>query len=478
MSDHLDGPGKEYSDDEIMSPAFRLEKSIEGQNECRHLYMQIFERPEYKSKIWHSLSPDEWPLLASIFFDRIVMYPVYTNPCTQRYLKPKHGRFKTLVYQDDANDPLPETEEEARYEIDRRQAWRLFRDDCRYGLGLDEKLDPLWRSLSSLPKVDTIVVRKKGAAQISDNAVFVSERELNEFRLSFGRITRKGRELIKSSKSAIMRNDLLANLDPEKFPRIVRNDRDDVLLRVHANRRANTSDRAERKRSVKVVLEELGKLESEAPRDLMMLHAEIERVTLSKMIEKYESMLTKTALNETHWQNFFEQNVFILTMIFARPVRLLLTQFHAKGSSLDGTGAQIGDFLFAEHGQALALVEIKKPTSQLMLSSSYRNSEVYGPAAELSGAVTQVLYQQSVMQSHWLVHQTRPELKDSRPDAIRCVVISGTAPKEEAQRRSFEVFRNAYKNVEVVTFDELLAKLKLLLELLTPVKDDPEKIPF
>jgi hypothetical protein len=92
----------------------------------------------------------------------------------------------------------------------------------------------------------------------------------------------------------------------------------------------------------------------------------------------------------------------------------------------------------------------------------------YGPSAELSGAITQALYQQSALHSNWLFHQTQLELWDLRPDATKCVVIAGMTPMEEAQRRSFEIFRNACKNVEVVTFDELLGKLKILLHNLAP----------
>lgn len=41
--------------------------------------------------------------------------------------------------------------------------------------------------------------------------------------------------------------------------------------------------------------------------------------------------------------------------------------------------------------------------------------------------------------------------------------------------RCFEVFRNACKDVEVITFDELLAKLEYLQQHLQPV---PEEVPF
>lgn len=110
----------------------------------------------------------------------------------------------------------------------------------------------------------------------------------------------------------------------------------------------------------------------------------------------------------------------------------------------------------------MAIVEIKKPSSPLMQSSAYRNNKVFGPHAELSGAVTQVLYQQTSLRSHWLLHQS--SLPGSQPDTIKCIVICGTTPIEPEPRRCFNIFRHACKDVEVVTFDELLDKLKLLLQ--------------
>ena len=46
------------------------------------------------------------------------------------------------------------------------------------------------------------------------------------------------------------------------------------------------------------------------------------------------------------------------------------------------------------------------------------------------------------------------------PYSIQCIVIVGTAPTGKDERKSLELFRNAAKDVTVVTFDELLEKLK------------------
>ncbi|HGN1512279.1 Shedu anti-phage system protein SduA domain-containing protein [Pseudomonas nitroreducens] len=125
------------------------------------------------------------------------------------------------------------------------------------------------------------------------------------------------------------------------------------------------------------------------------------------------------------------------------------------------------NYAFREFGQPLAIVEIKKPSTPLMFSSTYRNEQVYGPHSHLSGAVTQVLYQQSALRNNWLYHQS--QFRESKPDVIKCFVIAGATPSGEEQRRCFHIFRHACKDVEVVTFDELLAKLKLLLEHLKPL---------
>lgn len=140
---------------------------------------------------------------------------------------------------------------------------------------------------------------------------------------------------------------------------------------------------------------------TEAPHELMMLHDEIERVTLAKMIEAFKAKLA-SKLTEAHWQTFFEQNKLVLSMASARPVELTHTQFHAKGSTLTGAGAQIGDFLFKEYGQALAIVEIKTPETALSGQGLSRAGCVW--AMELSGAVTRVLFQQSELRQRWMTH--------------------------------------------------------------------------
>jgi Domain of unknown function (DUF4263) len=471
---------RKFEDDEVMEPAFRLVSGASGDEAYRNLYLQTFEKSPDDFG-WRSCPTNRWHLLAAIFPDRIVMYPIHTNPHAQRYLSPRHGRFLTLIYEDSQEEePLPDNAEDATRQIEFRLPHLLFNDACRLGLGLNKDLAAFWQKLLSLQNVNTIAVSVQKPTQIINNVACVNRGDLDLLRRGFNRVQRRRREAINLSQARFVHDEVLTKLDPERFQRIERIGEPIRLVEVTglSARQSTREARSQRQSSVRTVRRQLETLASEMPRELLELHTEIERVTLAKMIEKYGDMLTKR-LDEKHWQRFFEDNIFILSMIFARAIRLLHTQFHAQGPRLDGSGAQIGDFLFAEQGQALAIVEIKKPATKLLLRTPYRNNEVFGPNAELSGAVTQVLHQQSALRSSWLNHRVDPMLKESLPDAIKCVVIAGTMPTDVAQRRSFEIFRNACKDVEVVTFDELLGKLKLLQQHLNPpVIESSDPIPF
>ncbi|CRN00036.1 hypothetical protein [Pseudomonas sp. 34 E 7] len=453
-----------YDSEAILNPDFRLLSADEKGVACKDLYMQTFfslDEPD----VWYPDVGTKWPKIARIFSDRIVTFPIFTNPHAKRYLSRRHGRIKTITYEMDSYD-LPDAEDQALILID----WQMPRpvwNECAYGLGLAKELDPLWHGLVRLPDIESIVITQDSKLEIVEGTARIPRDCLDEMRRIFVRTDRKLRERIHIAKQWHVRNEILAKLSPERFPAYAQLTSTGELVeyRMVGNRPSPAAERHKREASIRTVRESAEQIARDSPRELINLHAEIERVTLATMIERFEKKLS-LSLPEAQWQTFFEENIFILSLLFARPVKLLHAQFHAQSSHLDGSGSQIGDFLFRELGQSLAIIEIKKPSSPLMQTKAYRNDKVYGPHAELSGAVTQVLFQKASLQNNWLYHQSN--LKNSLPDTISCIVIAGITPTEAEQRRCFDIFRHACKDVDVVTFDELLGKLKLLLHHLTP----------
>ena len=454
-----------YDAEAVQTPSFRIETGALDGAPCVDLFMETYFTFE-DDDAWYGNPETEWCLLARICPERIVTFPVFTNPHAQRYLSRRHGRIKTIIYELNAPSWWPDTVDAALLFIEQALGSKVWNSSF-YGLGLVKELDSVTKSLMKIPGIDTIVVTLADEVVVEGSAAKFPERYLLDMRRQFDRLKRKLQERLHLAKDWHVRGELLTKLAPKRFPAIVQVDSLGRLVeyRLAGTRPSPATEKRERQETVKAVKENARQIAEDSPQELLSLHAEIERVTLATMIERFEKKL-QMSLNEAHWQKFFEDNIFILSLLFARPVQLAHTQFHAQPSHVSGSGAQIGDFLFRELGQPLAIVEIKRPSTDLMLSSSYRNEQVYGPHSDLSGAITQVLYQQCSMRNNWLYHQG--QFSESKPDVIKCFVIAGTTPAGEEQRRCFDIFRNACKDVEVITFDELLAKLKLLLEHLKP----------
>lgn len=466
--------GKTFTTSQLIDDFYRMQVNCHLKLEVgfARLFIKTYQLLDEIEGTWQFAPEEKWFLLATISSEKIVMHPIHLYPLALRYLESKNGRFIALTYIDGRGHALPDNAEAAVAQIESRLDKNIF-DPVARGLGLSKELAPLWEAFFDLGEYTHLVIGNELQEYSKDNMVFIDIKDVNELRRTFNRITRKGRVYLRRTKLGVVHDEVLAKIDPERFQRTVPVSLPLVEVQREGVRQAAIRERAERYRSVKTVHEQLKQIVTEAPHELMRLHAEIERVTLAKMIETFKEKLA-SELNEKHWQAFFEQNKFILSMVFARPVELICTQFHAKASELDGTGALIGDFLFKEHGQTLAIIELKKPGTNLLHGSAYRGQNVFGPSSDLSGAITQVLFQQSELRKNWQSRSNgNKSLSSSGSDVIKCIVIVGRLPVDENKLRSFEIFRNAYKDVEIVTFDELLIKLEILEKQLAPVPDIP-----
>nr|WP_294332598.1 Shedu immune nuclease family protein [uncultured Sphingomonas sp.] len=169
---------------------------------------------------------------------------------------------------------------------------------------------------------------------------------------------------------------------------------------------------------------------------------------------------------EGAWQRLLELNPFLLSMLFGQPVVIIRPSASVGGQTIAGNGTKIADFLAANSiTHNAALVEIKRPNTPL-LGSEYRGG-VYPASRDLLGSVTQVLDQRLKLLTS--IAQTRytSKINDLDVSAVECVVVAGQTPVGEELVASFELFRSQLKDVRIVTFDELLEKLKILRELLT-----------
>jgi hypothetical protein len=185
--------------------------------------------------------------------------------------------------------------------------------------------------------------------------------------------------------------------------------------------------------------------------------------------------------SETDWEHFFEDN----TWIFGHGLdyRFLVTaqaQPNYGGANVEGTGGQRGDFLMNTEGDVhfAVLVEIKKPSTALLGKQQYRNG-AWQLDSELTGGVAQI----QANCDHWATEgsQTRRnrqwleerEISVVEPKGI--LLIGNTDTLDSADKiETFERYRRNLWNPEVLTYDELLARARFLVEQAAPEDLEPE----
>ena len=222
-------------------------------------------------------------------------------------------------------------------------------------------------------------------------------------------------------------------------------------------------------------VEAVSKLEALTPDNLNQLNTLIGISTLKKVLAIWDE--NRENDDEEFWQQVLTDNAVLFAQVFSFPVVVVQEKAFVGGKSISNRSGNIVDFL-VKNGltENAALIEIKKPTTPL-LSKEYRK-DVFNVSDELTGAVLQVSNYKNSLLRHFtsLTHpDSGPDLRIEAFDP-RCLVVVGSLARdctEAACRKSFELFRAALRDVQVVTFDELFAKVRILLDLLEGAPQQP-----
>lgn len=184
---------------------------------------------------------------------------------------------------------------------------------------------------------------------------------------------------------------------------------------------------------------------------------------------------------EATWQGFFEKNRWIfgygLFHLSADGFSDEKLEQVVAGSAVATPGKRI-DGLLKTQGRisAACLVEIKHHRTPLLARDKYR-AGAWQPSHELSGAVSQMLmsvdgmerqFQRMLIMKDQHGNPTGEQAVVARP---RAVVVCGSLSEfvkefgvNEDQFRSFELYRRHLFSPDIVTFDELYERAKLIVE--------------
>lgn len=172
--------------------------------------------------------------------------------------------------------------------------------------------------------------------------------------------------------------------------------------------------------------------------------------------------------SEQFWQNLFKENPYYLSLIAPTILQIICGQSYMGAKAIDNSGSSIADFTYKQGIDNICIIEIKTPVTKLVENDRYREN-VYAPSSELVSAVVQIKEQKDSFMKEYNSIRNKSIDNDIEFRAFdpKCYLIIGNSSDlNVTQMKSLNLFRNELKSVEIITFNELIDKVKLLYKIL------------
>lgn len=441
------------------APKILIEHSIYDQVNCANIYALDNRTEEFMQANPEAIKITDKILLARVTNNYLWMFPVNVLPHKSDYLQSKYGNLTTIkITLNSHYSWIPSNQVE--FDDILASLPVGFARYVRYGLGLKWEYRLIPNAISQIEGIKELWIDGCDQISLAPPIYTLGFKRFGQIRRAMDNIVRRYQSESLADRRLVAYNNLLHEVDSQAFPLREKNIKPNALYElIKLGGERSLRSRKDRQAVISLVKTEINEIAQADTTELLELKTSIEQVTLDQLVMKFENMLSKD-LTEQKWQDFFKSNPFILSLAFAYPVFMVQDQAHVGGITFQGVGEKIADFLFAQHFTGnLALIEIKRPSTMLLSPNPYRES-LFSPNKELSGAILQVLDQKFRLQTNFTQKAYEADLKDVHPFAIHCIVIVGTVPSEKAEKKSLDLFRNATKDVVIITFDELLGKLR------------------
>lgn len=407
-------------------------------------------------------------LLARISARELTMFPLVADSHRMSFLEPKYDELRSITVV--ANDHKPWSLPESVQDFDEmlNKLPTGFARHAIYGLGFKWEYRLIPEAILEMVGVTELIIEPGDGASVKLPIFRLGIDRFVKIRRAIDRISERATSRSLKARRLAVYNETLHAACPEEFEhRYPEVKAGEIYELIQLRSRASNRSAKDGLAAAQVVQEDAEKIASEEPAKLFELKAVIEQVTLAQLIGEFESMLQKN-LAEAKWQTFFKANPFVLGLAFPHPVILFQDQASVGGTTIRGNGESIVDFLMAQRFTGnLALIEIKRPSATLVEYKAYRG-DLYAPHRDLTASMAQVLDQRAQLLHHFAAKKSQDKtLANAHVSSVNCIVVIGTLPKDAAQIRSLDLIRHASKDVSVITFDELLEKLKELHRLIS-----------
>lgn len=177
-------------------------------------------------------------------------------------------------------------------------------------------------------------------------------------------------------------------------------------------------------------------------------------VALDEVIEKFEKMLAGSH-SEADWGKFLKSNLYLVE---SRYVEIL-----PELNLMLGGNRKVDFGLIDTHG-FLDLFEIKKPDTQLLAAGTDRGNWYWSTPAIKAITQAEKYLSNAERKGAQLAEDIKREygisLQVNKPRAVLIMGSDAQIVGEPTQVTDFRILCSSLKNVEVVTYDELLVRLK------------------
>ena len=386
---------------------------------------------------------------------RLTIYPTDTRSWSDDFLGPKYEKIKSIILPADV-DPgwdVAEILEELP---------SGFTKDYEYGLGLAQECEVLIGLIEDFTDCTVIEFVGAGDTIVSGRTFQITLARFDALRAELARIKNRGDLGIRRVKEVHVHKDLagVLGLEPRRLS-LGRFPTSKWMTKVASGEVPLSED--EQDELLAAATASASQIAAQEPAKIARLRRDIEVVSLDELIVRYAQGLDD-GHNEDWWQEFFEQNVFALPLLFGGPTVFVDAQVPIGEGDNSVKGKKIADYLLKNAmTNNAALVEIKKPSTKMMKARPYTEG-VYGVQSEIGEAVAQVLDQALQLTRHEADTKARVGDRSWVSNAPRCFVVAGRISELNSndKRKSFDLYREHLSGVPLVTYDEILEQLKTL----------------
>lgn len=412
-----------------------------------------------------SLSNYRRPLL--IFDSRaqtITIYPLKTRP-SAGFLNPKYYRVGQIVVQVESLDE-PDTEEGVMALLE--DLPQGFVREWRWGLGLHKLYKPIIDAVSQVQDPDELFPSSRSLhlgwshpTSIRGSRYNLGLDDYHRVRMGLNAIQSRHQTDALAERSILAFNALLGDKFPETYSPRSRPYRPDTVFKVISDVGSGRLSPNDRSALLKEAGRRAGEVAAASPVELTDLRNTLDLAALDAVIARFDALLQRPNSVEKDWQALLARHPFVLGLLFGHPVVLVGEQAAIGGKGYDGKGERYVDFLLkTETTHTAAIVEIKRPGTSLIQGQG-KYASVPAIHGDLLAGVMQILDQRVVFLTH--LRAKRGEAGEAIEGwHVSCVVIAGVLPTEALKAKAFELYRHSLRDVVILTYDELLSRLKAL----------------